>query len=660
MIIEAIRRLRGMVARAWRPIERVPPDVWCETHVRMSDEHEASRGLIDLTDRPWWRDVLLAAVDPEVRTITIPASTQVGKTLSLCMLILYLAKFFPASALVVCPDKRAVIEFRDRLYSLAAESGFQIPPEYRWNLRYMNIGGMRVYLSWSGSKQGLRGRRCKYVFLSELDVYACAHNAGDPVESARQRVKAFPRHLIFQESSPIPEPSRIDQLEKQTDQRRWVCQCPDCGVWQELRFFVHTEGEFAGRGGVGGLKDADGNWVDPDVARRTAHYVCLSGCKIYDDRKTEFVKHGVWVPRGCKVHPKSGKITGTPARGKRDVGFQLWAAHSNAQWGTIAAEYLRARLGGLLPDYFQNWLGRSYKQRGSMPTWQDLAKRLSLPSYPRAVVPADAWFLTASSDVQEDEVYCVLRGWGDRKTSWLVDWWVFDRESGDEADLVKSDLLQLNAAVLDAWFPVQGKNPRGRTQLQVVLLGCDAKYRTLDVHNWIQSLGAPPRIRAVQGDGTMRDERYKENVVTESRRKDKKTGERVQYHGGLRLWSINSLAYRRDLASRFQAPADQPGAWLLPAGIMETGRHYLQQLVNEPPITHRGKDGRQKLEFRERDSTIGHDFWDCEVNGDCLADMFVDQLPKAPGWDATKWLRPDEHHAKKSAKPRPAVTRSAR
>jgi len=381
-----------------------------------------------------------------------------------------------------------------------------------------------------------------------------------------------------------------------------------------------------------------------------------AGCEIGDDRKAEFVRAGQWVPRGCSIHPKSGKLQGTSERGKRDVGFHLWAAHSNAQWGTIAAEYLRCRMGGLVPDYFQNWLGRSFKQRGSMPTWQELARRLSVPSYPRSVVPAEAYFLTASCDVQEEEVYCAVRAWGDRKTSWLVDWWVFDREAGDEHELVKSDLAQIDAAVLDTRFPVQGRNPRGRSQLWVALLGIDAKYRILDVHHWIQSHGAPARIRAVQGDGTMRDERYKESLVTESRRPDKKTGKKVRYEGGLRLWSINSLAYRRDLAGRFQAPADQPGAWLLPAKIEECGRFYLEQLVNEPPTTRKGKDGRPRLEFVERDSTIGHDYWDCEVNQLCLADMFVDQLVGSPGWDAARWegtreLRPEG---------RPAQDRAAR
>ena len=88
----ALARLRRRVAWAWRPVERIEPDVWIEQHVRMSDEHEAARGLYDLADRPWWRDVLRAAADPETRTITCPAATQVGKTLALCALILYLAR----------------------------------------------------------------------------------------------------------------------------------------------------------------------------------------------------------------------------------------------------------------------------------------------------------------------------------------------------------------------------------------------------------------------------------------------------------------------------------------------------------------------------------------------------------------------------------------
>jgi terminase, large subunit len=657
----AIDYLRARVAKAWRPVDRAPADTWCESHVRMSDETEAARGSYDLTDRPWWREVLTAAVDPETRTITLPASTQVGKTLSLCALILYLARNAPASALVALPSKDAAVEFRDRLYSLAKESGLRIPKPWRWNLRFCDVGSMRVYLGWSGSRQGLRGRRCKYVFLSEIDVYQVQTKGGDPIEAANQRVKAFPSHLIFRESSPVPEPSRIDSLYDQTDQRQWWARCPECGTWQVLRFFRHREGDLVGRCGIGGMLDEQDQYLEPDQVRTTAHYVCVSGCKIYDDRKREFVADGRWLPRGASID-RRGKVVGEQRR-VRDVGFRLWAAHSNAGWGEIAAEYLKARKNGTVADYFQNWLGLSYKQRGSMPTWQELGQRLAVVGHARAIVPAEAWFLTASADVQDNEVYCAVRGWGDAKTSWLVDWFVFDRDEGDEHQLVKSDLAQVDEAVLSQWFAVEGMNPRGRTKLQVVLLGCDAKYRTIDVHHWLRSQAARKHVRAVQGDGSMRGAvRYKVNTVFESRRRKKKDGEKEKYEGGLELWSINSHAYRRDLSERFGSPANLPGAWLLPESILSEGAHYLRQLVNEPPVLVKSKDGRQRLEWREKDGELGHDFWDVEVNQLAIADMVVDQLPGSPGWCAAKWRMADERQSQAETRPakRAAGDRSAR
>lgn len=651
---QAIDFLRRRVAAAFRPLDAAPADQWCEAHVRLSDETEAARGAYDLTDRPWWREVLAASTDPETRTITLPASTQVGKTLSLCALILYLARNAPASALVALPSKDAAIEFRDRLYSLARESGFQVPKPWRWNLRFCDVGPMRIYLGWSGSRQGLRGRRCKYVFLSEIDVYQNATKGGDPIEAANQRVKAFPSHLIFRESSPVPDPSRIDGLYEQTDQRQWWAQCPECGAWQTLRFFRHRDGELAGRCGIGGILDDQDQYLQPEDARLKAHYVCRNGCQIFDDRKPAFVRTGRWLPRECSIDA-AGKVVGKVRR-VRDVGFRLWAAHSNAGWGEIAAEYLKARKNGTVADYFQNWLGLSHKQRGTMPTWQELGARLSVVGHARAVVPAEAWFLTASADVQEDEVYCVVRGWGDAKTSWLIDWWVFDRDDGDSNSLVKSDLKQLDDEVLGAWFSVAGTNPRGRSKLQVVLLGCDAKFRTIDVHNWMRAQKTAKHVRAVQGDGSMRGAvRYKVNTVYESRRK-KADGEKEKYEGGLELWSINSHAYRRDLAERFSAMPNRPGAWLLPELILSEGQHYLRQLVNEPPVIVRGKDGRPRQEWREKDGDLGHDFWDAEVNNLAVADMVVDQLPGQPGWSASKWRSQDERT--QQAATRPVKTRA--
>jgi phage terminase large subunit GpA-like protein len=642
LFLPALARLLNAVAEAARPRVRQSPDDWIANHVRLSDL-EAAKGQYDLTGRPWWRGILEAIGDPNVRSIVMAASTQVGKTLALCAAILYLVRNAPAAALVVLPTEPDAREFRERIYALAQASGLQIPPEHKWNMRHVQIEGMRIYLAWSGSRQRMRGRRCKYVFLTEVDVYDRGRGGGDPIESARQRVKAFPRHLILVETSPIPENSRIETIEQEPERqrRRWNVQCPHCQAWQELRFFTHKDADRRGRGGFSGVFDDAGRCRDPDTVRVEAAYACENGCTISQADKAAFIGSGRWVPAGCRLDSE-GNLVGTPHRPNRDLGFHLWAVHSPATWGAIAAEYAKAHRDGGIPDWWQNWFGRSFHSQGQLPTWEQLGRKLLVPYYERGQVPSDAWFLTAGCDVQEREVYAVVRAWGDAQTSWLADWFTLERKPGDENDVIKSDLAQLDAAVLDAWFPVVGgRNPRGRGQLQVALLGIDANYRGHDVHEWIRAHDKSPRLRAVRGDGNLATaERYKMSVVKESRReKDDGTGP-VVYQGGMELWSIAVDAFRLLLVDRFRATSAAPGAWLLPANIMETGRHYLRQLVNEPPVYERGKDGRPRLTWREIDRTLGHDFWDAEVYAAAIAQMFVDQLPDNPGWDASRWHRP--------------------
>lgn len=641
----AISTLREQTADALRPRVRVDADRWIESRVKMSDQFEASRGPYDLSARPWWREPLRVVGNPNTRAVRLKASPQTGKTLALSALMLYLAENSPASAMVVLPDRDSAIEFRDRLYALAEESGVQRPPKYRWNTRHCDIGDMRVYLAWPKSRQRLRGRRCKYVFRSEIDVYESIARVGDPIESSNQRVKGFPRHLIFDESSPVAEPSRIDALEADSDQRRWWGQCPHCRAWQEIRFFPHSSGEHAGRGGVVGLTDAEGQFLEPESAEKRAYYACVTpGCRITDADKPGFMLSGRWVPHGQSID-ESGALVGKPLRDGRVAGFHLWAAHSNESWGAMAREYLRARSQGLLADVFQNLLGMSFKQRATMPTWRELGQRLA-GGHGRGEVPREAWFLTAGGDVQEREVYVTVRAWGDQRTSWLVDWFNFQRSDGDEGELVKSDLAQITDQVLRrAWQIVGGApNPRGQSTLRVVLLNIDANHRTLDVHNWIKSLGETRRVRAVRGDTNVKlSDKYKMSTVQHAKRDTS-----VVYSGGLELWGISPDVFRVDLAARFKSDPHRPGAWFVTRDAVDVGEWYLRQVVNEPQVLERGKDGRMKIVWKERDRSVGHDFWDCEVYCSAAAQMVVDGFPGAPGWDAGRWPKSRQESAERN------------
>jgi phage terminase large subunit GpA-like protein len=277
--------------------------------------------------------------------------------------------------------------------------------------------------------------------------------------------------------------------------------------------------------------------------------------------------------------------------------------------------------------------------RGKTPDWRDLGTRLA-GSHPRGTVPPQAWFLTAGGDVQDDEVYVSVRAWGDQRTSWLVDWYVFERTKGDDGDLIKSDLKQIEEFVLRAVYPVHGgsANPRGRKSLGVALLAIDGNHRTMDVHEWRRSLSdaAKSRVRIVRGESEIKDEQgYKMTVLEHSKR-----DETVVYEGGLEMWHIAPDPFRTDLQQRFRAMPDRPGAWFVTCDAIDQGEYYLRQVVNEPMVMVRDKSGRWKRAFVQRDSTIGHDFWDCAVYESAAAQMVVDTFPGVPGWDASGWPQP--------------------
>jgi phage terminase large subunit GpA-like protein len=252
------------------------------------------------------------------------------------------------------------------------------------------------------------------------------------------------------------------------------------------------------------------------------------------------------------------------------------------------------------------------------------------------------WFLTAGVDVQDDEVYAVVRGWGDQRTSWLVDWWLLEREQGDDGDLVKTDLGCLEEIVLQRVFNLAlpgAVNPRGRSQLSVALLCIDGNHRTMDVHNWRQSLSerVRTRTRIVRGELSVKaQQQYRMTQLSHSKRDPQQV-----YEGGLEMWHVNVDVFKNDLAQRFRAAPDKPGAWLVTSDTMDAGQFYLKQVVNEPQVLVRGKDGRWKATWRERDTTVGHDYWDCEIYASVAAQMVVDSFAGGGGWDAANWPKPE-------------------
>lgn len=580
--------------------------------------------------------MLAAFDDPDIESIVIKKSTQVGGTVCLWAHMLWKATHRPAPCMVVLPDRESAIEFRDRVYGNALENqetSGMVPPKREWNSRYIDLTTMRVYLAWSGSAQKLRMRACQTVYLSEVDVFGSPRGGkgGDPNKAAQERTKSFYSRQLYRESSPTAEPSTIAGEYEESSQGQWYCPCPHCGTYQSLRFFPYRLGELQGKGGVSGFLDEFGQLKPVDDAARDCHYVCKTGCRIESQEIDPMVQKGVYAAKGQQVD-KDGRVTGPPPD-SRKWGLHLWSIHSpTISLADIVRDYIKQKRSNNLSDFMTNWLGLEFSSRRKMPTWEEFGKR-NASIFERGTVWHDSYFLTTGVDVQGERVKYLTVAWGDRCTSWILDWGELWRDEDLETGDIASDLAQLVDRVVKYAYPVfdGGVNQIGREKVYSKLIGIDSNHRTMDVHNFVRHC-RDPRVRAVRGDHQVSPgDKYRHRKVERNTR----TGE--AYAGGLSQWGIYVDVFKHDLVERICLRKGNPGCIYLPRGMVEHGKAVLQEILNEPPQLEEQRNGRKKIVFKPKSGSIPVDWWDTFVYARATAEMVVDGLPGRPGWDASRW-----------------------
>lgn len=654
-------RLRAELVELCQPIDEPPIVEWIEKNLRFGRgdrglQLESRSGPFSYDDSPWWKFILECAADKKCTSLALPAATQTHKTANLLIAVpLFFAEFRPAPGMIVVPDELEAKKIRDRIYTVVQESQkftefkrLRIPPEHKWNLQEIDLGSMLIHLAWAGSRQRTRGKPCYYVWFTEVDVYRNADiKAGDPVEAGKQRTKDVFRYKHFFESSPSEAPSTISDEEALADERwRWFITCPHCGKKQEARFFTHKKGDWADKGGIElTVKAAGGDGaslMQPKQARDHAHYICLNGCRIDNDRKQQVVEGGNWYPRGWKDGDSE------PIRkASRNVGFHLWAIHSpNETFGVTAEDYLRHLQKGRKVDFYGNRLAIAYQGETRTPSWIELGRRAA-GTHVRRTVPDLVWFLTAGIDKQGENngTRYVIRGWAPGRTSWNIDWGWIMRDPSDTG-LILSDLLELERRVLVSDFPVVNHqnelsvNPLGHTRCRVRLANIDTKHLPMQIHRWMRQLPEtwidrqqgerliPGRVRNVHGDHRVSpDVRFRHNLVESNSR----TGEK--YEGGLHLWGLCVYPYYSDLTDMISGEPGQIGSWYVTADCLSQGREYLEQVTNfHYSIVVDPRKGKKGV-WGPRSGRLPVDFWDCEIYATAAAEMVVGSL----GWDAAAW-----------------------
>ena len=623
---------------AWVPREPPLRSQWCEENIQLPTALLAS-SRFSFEGREYQREILDAVDLVDVRELVFLAAPQTGGKTQLTRAIIQSQGEVDAAPMMFAgPDRDYVSEQRDVIYASCEITDAlrrRIPPRRLRNNRWIDLGANYVYLAWSGSSQRLSGRSCKVVIVSEADRWRTSVTGQatvNPVNLAEKRVRAFWSPTVFYEGSPVANSPNLWRLYKSSDQRTFRVPCPHCGQYQELRFFVHKEGPFAGAGGVIGLKRADDSWKTPEEAKKDAEYLCEQGCVIDNADKSAMVAKGVWAPKGCDV--VDGEVVGVPDYPGQRRGYQLNALYGpTVSFGDAVHYYLTNRdtEAGML-SFFNDWLSLPFQPRGKTPRWEELGRRLA-GSYSLGFVPAAAYFLTGSADVHPDRVDWVVRAWGDGCTSWLIDFgslFRVDRSAeGEEAqEQLASDLAQLDEAVLNKRWPVMGENPQGHSSLGVLKFGIDCGYRPTDVYAYVRAHPGD-KVLAVNGDPKITPGLL---YRLSHREVNSRTGKR--YPAGTKSWGIDTAAYKADIQGRWNADRSAPGAWLLPGNILEVGEAYLRQITNERP-RYEIRNGKKTVKWEVISEYIGSHDWDCEVYARALADMVVNQE-----WDAKIWGGP--------------------
>lgn len=375
----AIRRAR----RSLRPPPRLALSEWIESHVRLPEGATALPGPVRLF--AYQRAIADAIGDPSLERVTLVKPVRVGFTTLLSAAIGHYCANDPSPVLVLQPTSA---DARDHMVS-DVEPLFAATPVLQGVLADDDAGERNTLLSrrFAGGSlkvvaakapRNLRRHTARVLLIDEADAMQPGPE-GSPLVLAERRTLSFADRKIVVGSTPLDaETSNVLRAYAASDQRVFEVSCPECGAFAEI-LWKHIE------------------WPPErpqDAAFRCPHCAAL----VAELHKPAMVAAGRW------------RATAPEVRGH--AGFKLNALVSplaNAAWGKLAAEFVAAKDD---PDSLRVFVNTILAEG-----WADAADELDELALAERVepiglepVPAEALYLTAGTDCQDDRLECTLIG----------------------------------------------------------------------------------------------------------------------------------------------------------------------------------------------------------------------------------------------------------
>ncbi|MGF3022650.1 terminase gpA endonuclease subunit [Methylobacterium aquaticum] len=371
--------------------------------------------------------------DPRYEICALITGTQASKTDGILDVMGWRLDTRPRPQLYVGPSKDFVSEqFEPRLMKLFDEAerlNGLVARGKRNKKTRKTVNGVSVRLAWAGSATSLASDQAGDVYIDEYDkMMRGVRGEGDPFTLAKARADTYADRKIAVTSTPkrgrvetercgvsglafwkAADPQALDSpiwVKWQSGTRHhWAWRCPHCADW-----FIPRLSDLKAP------KDAT-----PAQARRETWLCCpANGCVIEEGHKKAMNAAGVFVAPGQKILP-DGILEGEPPD---STILSLWVsglASPFVTWGERVEELMLARNNGD-QEAIQgaiNKAGEVYSEAPLNAPRVETVKAKRVP-YAMGEVPREVMRLVAGIDVQKRELYYVVRGFGARGASWLI------------------------------------------------------------------------------------------------------------------------------------------------------------------------------------------------------------------------------------------------
>lgn len=537
------------------------------------------------------------------RRVVAVTSAQSGKTDNMLDVIGARLDQRPAPILYVGPTKEFLTDqFEPRLMSLLDEAETlrnKVVRGRRMKKTLKHVAGVRVRLAHAGSSTALKSDPAALALIDEFDeMMANVKGQGDVLGLVEARGETYAdfvtaitstpsRGLVDTEIDPVsglefwaraaPDDleSPIWKLWQDGTRHHWAWPCRHCDEYFIPRFKQLRWPERA----------------TPAQARRDTMLICPRCGGVHTEEDKEWLNaHGHMVAPGESLALVDGRtvVSGAP---EENSTLSMWTSglcSPFVTWGQRAETYLTALQSGD-SNRVQTALNASFGEcysmtaNGDVPEWQEVMER-RLPYRP-GDIPGGGLRLVMGVDVQKFSLVYVIRAFGSRGTSWLIDnGQLYGPTDDDDVWSALADLMMqpINGMQIEKVFIDSGFRPDKPEQ------GNEHKvYEFCRRFSWLCS---PTKGRDVQTPP------YRVSKI-----EVKPDGRKALY--SIDLVTLSTDFFKSLVISRIRTPMDAAGAFYVHADVTED---YCKQLTSEARIV---VEGRPKWVRRSRQNH----FLDCEA-----------------------------------------------